>query len=84
MVTSADSVLLGRPLAEVFALTVDLPGQPRWDQEIEAVPGERVVEHDDLAGLIWMIANVYSAEGHATRLIRQVEVQPAGMVLESI
>jgi hypothetical protein len=48
---------------------------------VEVVPGERVVEHYDFAGLIWMVAYTYGAEGSdATRLIRQVEVQPAGML----
>lgn len=30
-------MLVGRPLAEVFAFTVDLPGQARWVRDIEAV-----------------------------------------------
>jgi hypothetical protein len=116
VVTSTESVLIGRPLPDVFAFTADLPGQARRNRDIEAVlqrtewefrvgreyrmrfapflsdtegtltvveavPSERVVEHYEFAGLIWMITYTYGAEGSdATRLIGQVEVRPAGML----
>jgi len=48
---------------------------------VEVAPGERVVEHYDFAGLIWLVICTYVAEGSdATRFTRSVEVEPAGMV----